>query len=411
MKFLFDVTELFYGSQGRLNHGIHRVVSELAVELSQAYPQVIFVTLPRSGAAFRMVTHQDVLGTIRSRQHQPPDRRGLKRLLHRLGYALVRASASAIENLKDDRRSQLTEPAGVLVSCSRPRLMRHFLENPKLDRRSLHFIPLLHDVFPLRNPEGHRSRSFSTRFQRDTSAAISAASIVLTNSRFTASEIKHFSDIGVLPPLPRLDVIQLCHELRENESASHGDVVLPAGAESDDYFLIVGASTGRKNVEVVFQAALLLKSRGVPVPDLILSGRTRQRVIKLSRSRQFAPLSDHIRFVSNPSEQQLRSLYRNAKALIMPSKSEGWGFPAAEALWMGTPVIAADTEIMREVCADRAAYFAANDATTLSELMIAHQNVAEPSVQTPDRSDLRSWSDVARDLLTTVWSLDPPQSQ
>lgn len=235
--------------------------------------------------------------------------------------------------------------------------------------------------------------------------------MVLANSRFTASEIRHFSDIGLLPPLPALEVVPLCHELRESGSTADGDREQGDGPESGNYFLIVGTSTGRKNVEVVFQATLLLKKKGVQVPDLILSGRTRRRVIKLSRSNQYASISEHIRFVSNPSEPQLRHLYRNAKALIMPSKSEGWGFPAAEALWMGTPVIAADTDIMREVCTDRAAYFPANDAEKLGALMMAHQLAGLPSDRTADRSNLRTWRDVARDLLSSMGSLDPKQTR
>ena len=52
------------------------------------------------------------------------------------------------------------------------------------------------------------------------------------------------------------------------------------------------------------------------------------------------------RALSTPA---LAALVRGARALLMPSFAEGYGIPVAEALSLGTPVIASDLPVFREV--------------------------------------------------------------
>lgn len=56
------------------------------------------------------------------------------------------------------------------------------------------------------------------------------------------------------------------------------------------------------------------------------------------------------------SRRVIAAVYRRATAVLLPSEREGFGFPLAEALACGTPVIASDLPVLRETGGDAAAY-------------------------------------------------------
>jgi len=71
---------------------------------------------------------------------------------------------------------------------------------------------------------------------------------------------------------------------------------------------------------------------------------------------QNAPLQslDHLRLrapvieASGPSTPAIKRLLDNARALLMPSFAEGYGYPVARRSWQETPMLAADL-----FCGDR----------------------------------------------------------
>jgi glycosyltransferase involved in cell wall biosynthesis len=55
-------------------------------------------------------------------------------------------------------------------------------------------------------------------------------------------------------------------------------------------------------------------------------------------------------------ERTLAALYRRAAVLLLPSEREGFGLPVIEALASGTPVVASDLPVLREVGAQAIEY-------------------------------------------------------
>jgi glycosyltransferase involved in cell wall biosynthesis len=53
----------------------------------------------------------------------------------------------------------------------------------------------------------------------------------------------------------------------------------------------------------------------------------------------------------------MERLYLDSDIFIFPSLTESFGFPLAEAMSYGLPIVAADTPVNREICGEAAVYF------------------------------------------------------
>ena len=62
----------------------------------------------------------------------------------------------------------------------------------------------------------------------------------------------------------------------------------------------------------------------------------------------------------------LAYLYSKAKLFVFPSIYEGFGIPLIEAMSIGCPVLASNTDIFKEICKEGVHYFENNDQNSLS---------------------------------------------
>jgi glycosyltransferase involved in cell wall biosynthesis len=130
-------------------------------------------------------------------------------------------------------------------------------------------------------------------------------------------------------------------------------------------------------------------------------------VEKFLKKEKFAPLSGKFHFVFNPNQAELRALYEKAYALLLPSRMEGWGLPVSEALWCGTPALAADVPALREAGGDLARYFDPERPEELAgQLQKLLENPAEYSewkkTVALSRPQMRTWKDVAQGILESI---------
>jgi glycosyltransferase involved in cell wall biosynthesis len=65
-------------------------------------------------------------------------------------------------------------------------------------------------------------------------------------------------------------------------------------------------------------------------------------------------VGDRVKHVGHVSAPVVRGLYRRARAVAYPSSYEGFGIPPIEAMAQGTPVVASDIPVLREVTAGAA---------------------------------------------------------
>jgi len=82
------------------------------------------------------------------------------------------------------------------------------------------------------------------------------------------------------------------------------------------------------------------------LPLLMVGSKPTKEMAKLLKTTEFAK---DIYFVSKISDRLLHFVYQGAITLLFPSLEEGFGWPIAEAMASGCPVITTDREPMNEV--------------------------------------------------------------
>jgi len=114
------------------------------------------------------------------------------------------------------------------------------------------------------------------------------------------------------------------------------------------YFLYAGNDKPHKNVDVLVDAIA-----HVDGASLVLTGGAFDRF----RERERVIISGFV------DDSELAALYRGAIALVMPSREEGFGLPALEAMASGCAVITSNAPALVEITADAALHADANAAS------------------------------------------------
>lgn len=132
------------------------------------------------------------------------------------------------------------------------------------------------------------------------------------------------------------------------------------------YLLYVGSLYPHKNVESVVRALKLIKDKEINL--VIVSSRNifAERFMGFIRKEEAGEL---IKFLGYVPDEELAVLYKNSEAFIYPTLSEGFGLPGLEAMTAGTPVLASDIPVLREVYGGAALYFNPRDTDDIAHKM------------------------------------------
>lgn len=196
---------------------------------------------------------------------------------------------------------------------------------------------LIHQLFPELCPSWMAWRV--SRFLARRTAG--RARVLLTVSEHSRRDI--IRHLGVAPDKVRLTYNALPPGWGESVPPS---AAAAQGAETP-YFLYVGNHKAHKNIPLLLEAFAGVRKRAGGV-RLVLTGERAGLEGDLAR----LGLGSEVEFLGEVSHQSLPGIYAAARALVFPSRYEGFGYPPLEAMGCGTPVIVSDAASLPEIVGD-----------------------------------------------------------
>jgi glycosyltransferase involved in cell wall biosynthesis len=232
-------------------------------------------------------------------------------------------------------------------------------------------IYMVHDLIPITNPEFCRAGEAAKHRER-IRTVLSTAAGVIGNSQTTLDELTAFAVTEGLPRPPGLAAWLGTDPLR-----------LPPKLETgaSPRFVTVGTIEARKNHVLLLQIwARLINRLGAQAPQLLIIG---QRGWEADEVFEFLDqnekLRGHVVELSHCSDEELAGHLASARALLFPSRAEGYGLPLIEALGLGVPVIASDLPVFREIGGDMPTYLDPLDSAGWEAAILDYSNASSPT--------------------------------
>ena len=275
--------------------------------------------------------------SIEGNNVQVVDRRVPVRVLNKLWHHLERPSLDVLCNKKFD-----------IAHSSTPLI---------LPSRKAKKIVTVCDLYFLEHPDatsGEIRRDYSSLIRNH----IDRADAILAISNTTADEIS--DKLGVCS-----DRIVTIHA---GVDQAFIQPIETQNSRTLDYFLTVATIQPRKNVVILLEAVAILKNRGWNGTLKIVGGSgLHSQLAEETISR--LNLDSVVKMLGYVDSNTLPKLYRNARAVVLPSIWEGFGLPLLEAMASETPIIATDIQAHKEVAGNAALYVPATDPEVIANAM------------------------------------------
>ena len=328
--------------------------------------------------------------------HEFPELR-LSLLTTKRGAEAVGARSIALRTLALDSARLNRGPGRIaaeqIAVRGEPADLLHFfdLTGPLLAPRrpfvaTAHDLSLLHGFGRVR--QAHKRRIVPWAVRR--------ARAIVAISQFTKDELVRL--LRVDPE--KVDVIRSGPGF--DDATSPGATAALAAAPQTPYVLFVGNLTESKNLPFLVRA---FDRADVPA-RLVLAGRPLERYGDIVAAIESSPRRGQIQVLHDATDADLERLYREARALVLPSRYEGFGLTALEAMKRGCPVLASDIPPLREISGDGAELLPLDDEQAWSDAIrrVFADDDYRATLRARAQQAVRrySWDRTARELCTLL---------
>ena len=174
----------------------------------------------------------------------------------------------------------------------------------------------------------------------------------------TASDVSKRDLVSLLHQPEQKIVVTYCG-VSQQFSVDHSDVKHRSSISNkyglkEKFLLYVGRIDPRKNLTRLIQAYSFLRKENAFKHQLAIVGKIYLEPSSLQQSVHESDYGDDILFCGYVPDEDLAVLYSMAEVFVYTSEYEGFGLPPLEAMAAGTPVVASDISIFREILGDAA---------------------------------------------------------
>ncbi|HYI64439.1 MAG TPA: glycosyltransferase family 1 protein [Allosphingosinicella sp.] len=275
---------------------------------------------------------------------------------------------------------------------------------PPMRRHRAHRAVIIHDVQCKTYPQyfTYRKRIW---FEANIARTLAHADALLFISQFERQQTARFFGDAFLD---RSHVIYTAIDWDRYGSGIVSEGVQRLAARP--FILTVAHQFPHKNLETLIGAFAVLGARH-PDLSLVMVGKPSLPIRAAADALLTPNTSSRVHFTGFVSDADLGHLYRNMQLFALPSRYEGFGMPAVEAMAFGKPTLLADGGALREVTLDKAAYLPL-DATAGDWSDALDGLLGKPGLGAADVADLKArYSPEAAARLVTHALGEPPPAE
>lgn len=237
---------------------------------------------------------------------------------------------------------------------------------PILKEQGAKIIAHIYDIISVTHPQYCLERGVYN-FMDFIGAHLQYADEIIVNAKATVDELEKLTGrLGC--KLPPCHVVPLGADFREKKeiAASDMDAKLVEAVEAAPFILMVGTIEPRKNHKLLLEAYDEgLKELGY---HIIFAGYLGWNMEEFAEKLHAHPdFGTKIHHFEGLNDDAISYLYQHAKFLAFCSYTEGFGLPIIEAIQRGTPVLAANVPVLREVGGEYCVWFEQDNAEGLIE--------------------------------------------
>ena len=264
---------------------------------------------------------------------------------------------------------------------------------------------MVYDLLPLLRPDWFPPRT-ARRFDRWLGVLARQADRCICISRAVAQSLTQELAARGAGPLPEVTSIPLGADLAASYPSRGfpADIaLLRAWLRRHRVLLSVGTIEPRKGQQQLL-AALSRYWQAEPASDvgLLVVGRPGWKTADLQAQLRYHPEQGRrLLWLEGASDELLAELYAGAAGLVAASHGEGFGLPLIEALAHGTPVLARDLPVFREIGGSLFDYFDDDAPAPLAARLQSWLNQARRPTDEA-RAALPRWADSAAVLMKTL---------
>ena len=311
--------------------------------------------------------------------------RGLAAALQQTGITVVRLEEPALDPWRFDRRvlwDQLLLPQRAAKSGAD---LLHCASGTMPLRLPLPTVVTVHDVAWLR-VQRHARPYARYYFGQFALARYKHAAAIAVDSEFSRRELLDVLDV----PQERVHVVY--------PGVAADFCALVRARSAQPYIFAPGTVERRKNIEVLIRAL-----QGLPEVRLVSVGPDTPYRAECEQLARELGVADRVEFRGYVERSELLRLYAGCAMVAVPSRYEGFGYPAAQALCAGVPLIVSDRASLPEVAGASAPVVAADDADAWRDAIAAIASdraraEAHAASQRQNAIERFSWDASAREM-------------
>ena len=345
--YLLDLSRLISSSARPAPTGIDRVELAYAVELLKKPPQEVtfaaMTPLRRFGLVARKPAERFIVA-LAAEWYAGASRQSPARLADRISTQIWLSGEAPLHR-------RLRRQAGPVFYIN---VSHHHLDRPasilrlKNKTKAL-FVPMVQDLIPIEFPEYVRPNQDNIHARRIATVTGLADAIVVTTKATADVLAPRLAVSGRAPPVL---VAPLGWDIPAHSEPPEIRVPQP-------YFVCIGTIEARKNHLLLLQLwRKMTVELGGDAPHLVIVGRRGWENENVVDMLERCPsIRGKVHEFSRVTDSEVRSLIEGARALLMPSFSEGFGLPIIEALALGVPVLCSDIPPFIEIGGSVPEYF------------------------------------------------------